>query len=185
MQSQQQQNACSCHLLHGWNVSDAHGRLSLTPPNVTLGTFSTKTRRSNLAWQTVHFHPDPNFMISLQNQCTKPVHNVENLHRGLDVAFCSFKEACQRECVFPNFPWNGSTHVVRMKFAVAFAIGDAKLQKKLCCCFGGRNSGVNCICRHRQCPTKDLVNAKVQHKIPLWLPHHFDSTDDATANERK
>ena len=164
---------------------DAHGRLSLTPLNMTLGMFSTETRRSNSAWETVYFHPDPNFMMSLQKQYTKPVHNVENLHRGLDVALCSFKEACQREYIFPNFPWNGSTHVVRMKFAVAFVIGDTELHDKLCCRFGGRNSGVNYICRHCQCPTKDLVNAKVQHKIPLWLPHHFDFTNNQTANERK
>ena len=124
-------------------------------------------------------------MMSLQKQYTKPVHNVENLHRGLDVALCSFKEACQREYIFPNFPWNGSTHVVRMKFAIAFVMRDTELHDKLCCRFGGRNSGVNYICRHCQCPTKDLVNAKVQHKIPLWLPHHFDLTNIATVNERK
>ena len=41
---------------------DAKGRLSLTPLNMTLGIFSTATRRLNEAWETIYFHPDASFM---------------------------------------------------------------------------------------------------------------------------
>ena len=70
---------------------DAKGQLSLTPLNMTLGTFSTATRRLNKAWETIHFHPDASFMKTFAKNTVEPIHSIENLHRGLDAAFASFK----------------------------------------------------------------------------------------------
>ena len=74
---------------------DSKGRLSLTPLNMTPETFSTATRQSNSAWETMHFHPDANCMSSNQSQHTGLIHNIKNLHRGLDAALPSFKAQCQ------------------------------------------------------------------------------------------
>ena len=43
---------------------DAHGRLTLTPLNVTLGIFNTAARKLPEAWETIYFHPDKKIMTS-------------------------------------------------------------------------------------------------------------------------
>ena len=161
---------------------DSKGRLSLTPLNMTLGIFSTATRQSNSAWETIYFHPDANHMSSNQSQHTRSIHNMENLHRGLDAALSSFKAQCRSGPVRTVLPWNGDFHVVNMKFSIAFVVGDTELHDKLCCRFGGRTQNMNYICRHCKCPTEQLVNGQCRAISDLWTPSDFikpigESTD--------
>ena len=149
---------------------DANGRLTLTPLNMTLGIFNTVTRRSSTAWETLYFHPDAKYMSSLQSLPTQPIDNIKNLHRGLEAALSSFKEQGNKPIEVSNFPWNGTTYSVKMKFAIAFVIGDTKQHDELCARFGGRNGGVNYICRHCKCPTSYLIKPSAQKKAKLWTP---------------
>ena len=53
-------------ILHMDGISvDKHGKLSLTPLNMTLGTFSTDARKMAQAWETLYFHPDSSHMSEL------------------------------------------------------------------------------------------------------------------------
>jgi len=36
---------------------DTHGKLNLTPLNMTLGIFNVETRTKDYAWETIYFHP--------------------------------------------------------------------------------------------------------------------------------
>ena len=74
---------------------DAHGRLSLTPLNVTLGIFNTAIHHSGDARETICFHPDSSFMQTFAKCQVEGIHGVENLHRGFDTAFLSFVERKQ------------------------------------------------------------------------------------------
>ena len=42
---------------------DTHGRQNLTPLNLSLGIFNTKTRRRPEAWELVYFQPDPSLSL--------------------------------------------------------------------------------------------------------------------------
>ena len=128
---------------------DSHGRLTLTPLNMTLGIFSTETRKSNAAWETIYFHPDLS-SLTHENLDKKsvPFNNIQNLHRGLDAALGSFRRQCRKETLFPNLPWNNRTYQVSMKFAVAFVIGDTELHDKLCGRYGSHSSKTAYACRH-------------------------------------
>ena len=141
---------------------------------MTLGTFSTATYRLNKAWETIHFHPDASFMKKFAKNTVESIHSIENLHRGLDAAFASFKRQCQTTTVFKRLPWNGDVHEVKMKFAVAFVIGDTEQHDKFCCRFQSRSMGTICVCRHCNCPTKDLVNPSAQQQTQLWTPKSYE-----------
>jgi len=59
---------------------DAHGRLSLTPLNMTLGIFSTETRKRPEAWSTIYFHPRSNFtqgIIRRENACDRLLDTIK------------------------------------------------------------------------------------------------------------
>ena len=156
---------------------DAHGRLSLTPLNMTLGIFNNATRKKDYAWETIYFHPDSSYMSSRQTKKSKPIHNQQNLHMGLSVALQSFKDICESESniVFQQLPWNGKEWVVHMKFAIAFVIGDTELHDKLTNRFGGRNDGVKYVCRHCNCPNEQLTNPVYWSTNPpkIWEPVDF------------
>ena len=72
----------------------AHGRLTLTPLNMTLGIFNVATRKRPDAWETLYFHPDTEFLSSSHSSKAEPIHNIQNLHNGLRAAQESFKAAC-------------------------------------------------------------------------------------------
>ena len=163
---------------------DAKGQLSLTPLNMTLGIFSTATRRLNEAWETIYFHPDASFMKTFAKNTVEPIHSIENLHRGLDAAFASFQRQCKTTTVFKRLPWNGETHEVKMKFAVAFVIGDTEQHDKFCCRYQSRSMGTICICRHCNCPTKDLVNPSAQQRTQLWIPNSYEVPEVYQGNKR-
>ena len=59
---------------------DTHGRLSLTPLNMTLGIFSTETQKLNYAWETLYFHPQlSNLASSLQHPGLATPTSIVNL----------------------------------------------------------------------------------------------------------
>ena len=153
---------------------DSHGRLTLTPLNMTLGIFSTETRKSNEAWETIYFHPDLS-SLTPENREKKsvPFNNLQNLHRGLEAALGSFRSQCRKTTVFPNLPWNDRTYQVSMKFAVAFVIGDTELHDKLCGRYGSHSSKTAYACRHCNCKTDDIVNINAQNSTRLWIPDDF------------
>ena len=78
----------------------AHGRLTLTPLNMTLGIINVKTRKRPEAWKTLYFHPDNEFQSSNYSSKADPVDNMQNLHNGLRTALQSFKEACGNDASF-------------------------------------------------------------------------------------
>ena len=162
---------------------DTHGKLTLTPLNMTLGIFNTSTRKTSEAWETIYFHPDSAYLSAMQTNEIESIDNVANLHNGLRIALMSFKEQCEshQNIVCQNFPWAGKKWNVEMKFSIAFVIGNTELHDKLCCWFGGRNAGVNVICRHCDCPTEHLCNPDQQglHR-KLWGPQDF--SDDFLNN---
>ena len=64
----------------------------------------------------------------LQKSRVEGTHGVENLHHGLDTAFLSFCQQCQKKTVFHRLPQNGETCKAVMKFVVAFVIGSTTEQ---------------------------------------------------------
>ena len=129
---------------------DVRGQLTLTPLNMTLGIFNTATRKQQEAWETIYYHPDHSHVSINHAKKTDSIHNVTNLHNGLRVALKTSKEACldNNSYDWHGIPYAGKTHFVRMKFAIAYMIGDTKLHEKLCGSFGSRNSNVKLLCRH-------------------------------------
>ena len=154
---------------------DARGKLSLTPLNMTLGIFNVATRKRQEAWETVYFHPDSSYVSINSVNKVLPIHNVMNLHNGLRVALKSFKEACSDINGFEwdGIPYAGGSHYVRMKFAIAYVIGDTKLHDKLCGSFGSYNASIKMLCRHCNCPTPLSVVPKTFKEYRLWKPDDF------------
>ena len=63
---------------------DEHGRLTLTPLNMTLGIFNVATRKRPEAWKTIYFHPDNEFLSSAHlTKAGDPLHTIKNLHNEL------------------------------------------------------------------------------------------------------
>eukprot|EP00536_Pseudo-nitzschia_multiseries_P017116 jgi/Psemu1/314027/fgenesh1_kg.1387_\ len=112
---------------------DAHGQLTLTPLNMTLGIFNVETRSRPEAWTTIYFHPSPEW---------------ESTRHSL--AFCSFKAACNKDggIKWNYLPYANQQWKVKMKFAIAYVIGDTELHDKLCGKYGSFNKGVMRMCCH-------------------------------------
>ena len=129
---------------------DANSRQNLMPLNLTLGIFNTLTRRRLEAWELMYFHPDQTFMASQQNTRTSPADNIRNLHNGLGLALHSLQVEMEKEnCIlWKQLPWNNRMYKVKMKFAIAFIIGDTELHDKLCCHYGTQSQNTMKICRH-------------------------------------
>ena len=155
---------------------DAHGRLSLTPLNMTLGIFNVKTRRRADAWETLYFHPSSkvHYVSQCQKKRTSGVHNIQNLHNGLQAALQSFHDVCTKEdgILWDGLPYAGKVHKVKMKFAIAYVIGDTELHDQLCGKFKCY-SGVSRPCRHCNVADVDLVDPKARKKSKLWIPSDF------------
>ena len=151
---------------------DAHGRLTLTPLNMTLGIFNTATRQLPQAWETIYFHPDHNFQSSHQSSTPSSADNLQNLHNGLRVALKSFKEACKIGIPCTDLPYAQKKWNVTMKFAIAYVIGDTKLHDELCGRYASYQGNVSKICRHCKIPTMHCVNPKEQ-KLDLWTIDDF------------
>ena len=67
---------------------DAHGRLSITSLNITLGIFNVATRKKPEDWETIDFYLDNEFLSSAHSSKADPLHNIKNLHNGLQAALC-------------------------------------------------------------------------------------------------
>eukprot|EP00536_Pseudo-nitzschia_multiseries_P008983 jgi/Psemu1/306182/fgenesh1_kg.240_\ len=75
---------------------------------------------------------------------------IQNLHNGLEVAFRSFKAACNEDggIEWNYLPYANQQWKVKIKFAIAYVIGDTELHDKLCGKYGSFNKGVMLMCRH-------------------------------------
>ena len=151
---------------------DVNSNLNLTPLNMTIGILNTETRRQANAWETIYFHPDKIKSVA----STTGGDNVTNLHTGLQLALKSFKDICeQRECItWDGLPYASKKWSVKMKFAIAFVIGDTQLHDQLCCQYATRNASVKKLCRHCKCDTVHITNpANRDHENKLWEPIDF------------
>ena len=113
---------------------NAHGRLTLTPLNTTLGIFNAETRKEPEAWETLYFHPDNEFQSSSYSTKADPVYNMQNLYNGLRAALQSIKEAYGDDAslMWDELPYAGKKWKVYMKFAIAYVVGDTVLHNQLC-----------------------------------------------------
>ena len=158
---------------------DKGRKMSLCPLQMTLGIFNVKTRREARAWQTIYFSPKGT------TNCDDGYKGAANLHLGLEQALRSVREACSgsREYEWSNLPWNGTEWKVKMKFAVAYVIGDTEMHDK----FSGRkpvrNHHAPMLCRHCDCPYADTSNprcniARSGNTRKLWTPEDFANPTD-------
>ena len=154
---------------------DVHGKLTLTPLNFTLGIFNTETRTKAEAWETIYFHPDQQFESSRQIKNALSIHCVKNLHRGIEAALESFHDVCEQGGIdWDYLPYFGKTWSVRMKFAIAYVVGDTELHDKLCGKYGSRTGTVKKICRHCDCPTDHIHLPEHQKDTNLYEPYMLD-----------
>eukprot|EP00980_Cylindrotheca_fusiformis_P006720 scaffold1399_cov109-Cylindrotheca_fusiformis.AAC.4 len=155
-------------------TTDTNGKLKVTPLNMTLGIFNTKTRRQASAHTVKYYHPDEMAEAAFQQQTTKGVHNVQNLHRGIARAMEDFKELCDKEeAVAWQLPYAGRMWDVRLKFSIAFVIGDSVQQDPLC----GRYvkyHGIQRMCRHCNCKSEDIDNPVAARAAKLYKPRMLD-----------
>lgn len=163
---------------------DSKSKLTLTPLNMSLGIFNTETRKKPEAWETIYFHPSK----IPSSKKTKGPDNVSNLHSGLSVALQSFKDICDsEECLkWDELPYASQKWSVKMKFAIAYVIGDTQLHDQLCCRYASYNVGVKKFCRHCKCDTDNIANPEnLAHKNQLWKPNDFviDGDDEKQDKE--
>ena len=65
---------------------DTHGKLNVTPLNMTLGIFNVETRTKDYAWETIYFHPCAQLESSRQSKKATSLESLKNLHNGLHAA---------------------------------------------------------------------------------------------------
>jgi len=162
-------------------VIDKQGRLKLTPLNMTLGIFNTSTRKKKEAWETLYFHPDSTVMqISHNSHESDKGDSVRNLHAGLSVALQSFYDTCQLAdgIEWKGLPYGGKKWHVRMKFSIAYVIGDTPQHDQLCGRYSSYGVGIKCMCRHCTCKSDDLVDPNCQHMYRLYTMDDFSHSSD-------
>ena len=152
---------------------DSKGKHSICPLNMTLGIFNDFTRATRRdAWETIYYHP--------QRKGDSSTDNIRNLHASLLGALATLREACNGTdgLEWTNLPWNNKLWRVRMRFAIAFVIGDTEMHDKLCGRYGSRNITQSMLCRHCNCPS-DNINIPRSNFLnaerKLWKPSDFDS----------
>eukprot|EP00536_Pseudo-nitzschia_multiseries_P014738 jgi/Psemu1/40002/gm1.40002_g len=116
---------------------DAHGCLSLTPLNMTLGSFNVEERKGPDAWTTIYFHPDTEIESIKHKKKKMAKDNIQNLHTALAAALQSFKQVLYK---------------VKMKFAIAFVVGDTELHGKLCGRYRSYTEKVKKLCYDFETP---------------------------------
>ena len=153
---------------------DKQGKHSLTPLNMTLGIFNTATRRLPEAWETLYFHPSAKFANNSSADTAKITDreaNLINLHTGLAKALQSFKELCDNP--FPlqwdHLPYAGKKWSVKMRFAIAYVIGDTVEHDKLCGRMGAYHN-VKGLCCHCTCPIELSINTYFNTPLPSGHP---------------
>ena len=109
----------------------------------------------------MYFHPDNESESVFQSRKPNPKESIQNLHIGLSKALESFHEVNEAGGLdWDLFPYAGKKWNVRMKFTIAFVIGDTELHDKLCGQYGVRNDKVKRLCCHCDCPTSEITNPK-------------------------
>ena len=155
---------------------DRGGRLKLTPLNMSLGIYNTETRKRADAWETIYFHPDST-VVQIAHNSEKPssLESAKNLHNALNVALQSFFDVCQDPdgIVWKGLPYGGKTWKVRMKFAIAYVIGDMELHDELCGRYKSYTTKVKKMCRHCSISSEHVVDPAQQHTARLWRPDDF------------
>ena len=160
---------------------DSHGRLSLTPLNMTLGIFNQEARKSPDAWETLYFQPEEAHVQIMQDYKNTDVNaafpKMQNLHTGLDAALQPLLEECQSSggVLWDSLPYGGKQWKVKMKFAIAYVVGDTELHNKICGSKGSfdTKNDEKRICRHCNCLNRDLVDPTKQSNYDLYKPSHF------------
>lgn len=140
--------------------TDDKGRLPVTPFNITLGIFDTETRRKPEAWTTMLLYPDSATAASTQVKKTTADHKVQNLHNCLHLAFTDLRQLMDsgESIEWPlKYGTEGRVWNVKLKFALAYIIGDTEMHDKLCGSFSSYSGNVQCICRHCKCSTPNLA----------------------------
>jgi hypothetical protein len=151
---------------------------NLTPLNMTLGIFNIETRKRTDAWETIYFHPDEaSVQANHSSKKAQPIHKLQNLHAGLDAALESLNDEFKNtELIkWDNLPYGGKYWKVKMKFAIAYVIGDTEMHDKLCCKYNNYNSSTpgRLICRHCNCPSENLTNPVKQVNCRLYSRQDF------------
>ena len=72
------------------------------------------------------------------------------------------------------FPYGGKKWKVKMKFAIAYVVGNTELHDKLCGKYGVRSGKVERLCRHCNCSTENTDNIEEQRKTKLYVPSDLD-----------
>ena len=152
---------------------------NLTPLNMTLGIFNKETRKEPEAWETIYFHPDEASVQANHNsKRPQPIHKLQNLHTGLGAALDSLNAEFGENTEpikWDNLPYGGKYWKVKMKFAIAYVIGDTEMHDKLCCKYNNYNSSTpgRFLCRHCNCKSEDLTNPAKQQNYGLYSKQDF------------
>eukprot|EP00980_Cylindrotheca_fusiformis_P015203 scaffold4218_cov141-Cylindrotheca_fusiformis.AAC.2 len=158
-------------------TTDNNGKLKVTPLNMTLGIFNTITRRRASAHTVKYYHPDEMAEAAFHSQTTKGVHNVKNLHRGISRAMEDFKELCDKgQPVAWRLPYAGRTWDVRLRFSIAFVIGDSVQHDPLCGKYV-KYHGIQRMCRHCTCRSEDIDVPAAARAATLYKPWMLDHND--------
>ena len=162
---------------------DNHNRLSLQPLNFTLGIFNTETRKRPDAFETIFFHPNEKVVQNHHNSLgAKPPEKLKNLHNSLRVALQSYHDTCElkRGILVKNLPYGGKQWNVKLKFSIAFFVGDNELHDQLCArkkTYTAKNNAdptkSSYLCRHCNINSVDLVKPECQAATRLWTPEDF------------
>eukprot|EP00536_Pseudo-nitzschia_multiseries_P004629 jgi/Psemu1/10407/gm1.10407_g len=145
-------------------------QLTLTPLNMTL------------AWTTIYFHPNPKWESTRYSRPATSKEKIQNLHNGLEVVFRSFEAVYNKDggIEWNYLPYANQQWKVKMKFAIAYVIGDTELHDKLCGKYGSFNKGIIRMCRHYNCYSPNINIPSVQPATKKWSPvnfHCFPGTD--------
>ena len=158
---------------------DENGTLCLTPFNMTLEIFNTETRRKTDAWETIYFHPNSSHENSFQSRNPTTLKSLQNYHNCIDTAMESFDELFNGEGLdFNYFPYAGKIWKVKLKFGIAFVIGDTELPDKWCGRYCNYNGNVNMLCRHCDCPTEFIVDPDFQKETNLIKSSDLDPENE-------
>ena len=161
-------------------LHDKNGRLPVFPFMMTLGIFKTEVRRRiREAWTMICYLPDNKAEAEYQNEETKAVHKVQNLHNCIKLAL---KELEMLKTTGQSVQWTlnygGKEHNVRLKFAIAFVIGDTELHDTLCGRIQRRDKNTIHTCRMCNIATDKLVDPEAFEDVHYFTPEMFDPDVD-------
>eukprot|EP00980_Cylindrotheca_fusiformis_P015816 scaffold4629_cov75-Cylindrotheca_fusiformis.AAC.1 len=176
-QEERNEILCPVFLYMDSVATDHNGRLNVTPLNMSLGIYNTATRKKVSAWTALYYHPDNESEAAFHKQKTKPMDKLQNLHNGLDAALSHFHDTSIEGLRWNHFPYAGKLWDVHMHFSICLVVGDTEMHDALCGKYNCRNSKVRVICRHCDCPTKDIVTPQAVAASNSFNPQRLDATN--------